>query len=336
MILNAGIIALHAEAATLALIPLVGIVWSLECLRDAALLEVLRGTGLTTGQALAVTVNLAWKWKLGFLVPHVAQRAIDGRFEVSERFGRRGPGWLLTSGTREESHSDCYTANSIEVIFPADTQNHLRFLAQVLDAAPGFHQCGYISVRYSAPSQALMSMHNLPAGMVLSIEVSTVGGLEGNAAWMAYTEQAALAEDGRPHWGQENKLTAGQVARLYGNNLVRWREALLAHTGTSTLFSNDFTRQRGLEPNGILRQVTRTRKNPDGDITHLCCAADARSGPVPVAEAIEQIRSGAVVYFSSVDGSNAFVHVIDDPDGPYLRTDPDATAANNLDQLPDC
>ena len=138
----------------------------------------------------------------------------------------------------------------------------------------------------------------------------------------------------RPHWGQENKLTAGQVARLYGNNLVRWREALLATTGTSTLFSNDFTRQRGLRTRTVssARSLARAR-------TPTATSRTSAAPPTPAGAPSRSLRPSsrsevarAVYNFSSVDGSNAFVHVIDDPDGPYLRTDPDATAANNLDQ----
>ena len=93
----------------------------------------------------------------------------------------------------------------------------------------------------------------------------------------------------------------------------------------------------GAEPStGNRRQVTRTRKDSGGDITHLCGGPDAGWGTVPVADAITQIRSGTIVYFTGTDGDVTFVNVIDDPDGPYLRTDPDATSANNLDELPDC
>ena len=91
------------------------------------------------------------------------------------------------------------------------------------------------------------------------------------------------------------------------------------------------------EPNeGNRRRVTGTRKDSRGDITHLCGGPDAGWGPVPVAEAITQIRSSAVIYFTSVGGDDALVISIDGHSGPYLRTDPDASVANNLDALPDC
>lgn len=92
----------------------------------------------------------------------------------------------------------------------------------------------------------------------------------------------------------------------------------------------------GKPSEGSLRQVTRARKDAGGDITHLCGGPDAGWGPVPAAEAITQIRSRTAIYFTRVDGDDAFVRVIDGRNGPYLRTDPDTIAANNLDDLPDC
>lgn len=92
----------------------------------------------------------------------------------------------------------------------------------------------------------------------------------------------------------------------------------------------------GADPStGNVRQVTRTRKER-GTITHLCGGPDVFWGPVPVGDAINQIRSHTMIYFTSVGGDDAYVIVVDDPDGPYLRTDPDATSANNLDDLPGC
>jgi hypothetical protein len=116
-------------------------------------------------------------------------------------------------------------------------------------------------------------MHNWPGALVVSIETASLKGLRGNTSWLQFLEAAAVARGGRPHWGQITKLTEPGVANLYGPQLMRWREALLAFSGTSTLFSNDFTRQRGLEPAGLLRQVTRTRKESRGGArvnTHLC------------------------------------------------------------------
>ena len=83
------------------------------------------------------------------------------------------------------------------------------------------------------------------------------------------------------------------------------------------------------------RRVTRTGKDADGDITALC--SDEWWSPRPKAAAIQDIKSGTHSYYVQGPGSKRVdVHVVQGPSGPYLRTDPDKTEHNNLDDLPDC
>lgn len=84
------------------------------------------------------------------------------------------------------------------------------------------------------------------------------------------------------------------------------------------------------------RQVTRSRKNSDGDITALCSSGAAWS-PRYKADAIRDIESGDHRYFVRVGVDEVDIRVVDHPRyGKYLRTDPDRTTRNNLDDLPDC
>ena len=83
------------------------------------------------------------------------------------------------------------------------------------------------------------------------------------------------------------------------------------------------------------RGVTQSRKNQDGDITALCNPGAAWS-PRPKAGAIADIESGSHQYFVGVGGQEVDIRVVDGPTGKYLRTDPDTTNTNNLDDLPDC
>ncbi len=79
------------------------------------------------------------------------------------------------------------------------------------------------------------------------------------------------------------------------------------------------------------RQVTRTGKDPDGDITKLCGSFGSRSK----LDAISDITNGVHVYKSGT----STVEVVRDAsvkDGMYLRTKADASTGNNLDELPDC
>ena len=83
------------------------------------------------------------------------------------------------------------------------------------------------------------------------------------------------------------------------------------------------------------RRVTRSGKDPNGDITALCNPSEFWS-PRKKADAISDIRSGSHAYYVETSGQRVEIRVVEGPTGPYLRTDRDKTSTNNLDDLPDC
>ena len=83
------------------------------------------------------------------------------------------------------------------------------------------------------------------------------------------------------------------------------------------------------------REVTRSRKDPDGDITALCKQGEHWS-PRLKADAIRDIEAGTHTYHVKVAGQRVEIHVVNGPTGKYLRTNPDPSQSNNLDDLPDC
>lgn len=83
----------------------------------------------------------------------------------------------------------------------------------------------------------------------------------------------------------------------------------------------------------MAKQVTRSGKDRDGDITALC----GSFGRASKAQAIADIRQDPKAYYVQVSGVGAVdIRVVNGASGPYLRTDPDKTSRNNLDDLPDC
>jgi len=85
------------------------------------------------------------------------------------------------------------------------------------------------------------------------------------------------------------------------------------------------------------KKVTETGKDDDGDITKLC-NPDENWSPREKDDAIDDIENGHHTYYVDESGSDRVdIEVVDDDEkGKYLRTDPDETTENNLDNLPDC
>lgn len=83
------------------------------------------------------------------------------------------------------------------------------------------------------------------------------------------------------------------------------------------------------------RQVTRTGKDRDGDITSLCKPGEAWS-PRSKRDAISDIENGTHSYYVSWPEKTTEIRVVNGATGKYLRTDRDNTSRNNLDDLPDC
>lgn len=84
------------------------------------------------------------------------------------------------------------------------------------------------------------------------------------------------------------------------------------------------------------RRVTNTRKDIQRDITALCNRGEWWS-PRAKADAINDIEHGLHQYYVRDSyGNESDIHVVNGPTGKYLRTDPDGSGRNNLDNLPDC
>ena len=85
------------------------------------------------------------------------------------------------------------------------------------------------------------------------------------------------------------------------------------------------------------RRVTATGKDRDGDITRLCNAGSLWS-PRSKEHVIRDIENRAHTYYvMDAQGRRADIHVAGTVlTKKYLRTDPDSSCSNNLDNLPDC
>lgn len=84
------------------------------------------------------------------------------------------------------------------------------------------------------------------------------------------------------------------------------------------------------------RQVTRSRKDSDGDITAVCNPGQYWS-PRAKRDTVDDIERRLHTYFVQQPGSlRADIHVVTIAGRKHLRTAADASTSNNLDNLPDC
>jgi hypothetical protein len=221
--------------------------------KQIELLALMAGS-LTPGEAAAAVLNACWDFGITRVPDALSMVIYYSRFAP-----QRGPSYAVMAGAPtydafgarlpHELHW-CYRANSCEIVFDAADGRHIDLMERLAERAPDFRQAGYLSLRYSRRSRALLSMHNVASGHAASIEVSTFPYLRDSASWIEYVLSQAQALGGRPHWGQQNRLSAAQTSGLYGLQLDRWRAVLAGLSGSSTLFSNSFTTARGLEPAG--------------------------------------------------------------------------------------
>lgn len=83
------------------------------------------------------------------------------------------------------------------------------------------------------------------------------------------------------------------------------------------------------------RQVLGVVRDPAGDVLAVCDPGQPWS-PRGKQDVIDDIRSGQHSYVAVWEIHRALLHVVEGSTGPYLRTSPDESTRNNLDDLPDC
>lgn len=79
-------------------------------------------------------------------------------------------------------------------------------------------------------------------------------------------------------------------------------------------------------------QVTKSKKDRDGDIVGLCGSGWSHNK----ATAAANVRSNAFAYAVAVSGPTVYVRVTTRNGRDYLTTSADGHKPNNLDNLPDC
>lgn len=216
------------------------------------------GPRYVLGDAVADILNLATHLGAAQLATMVQETVIQGAQPDHLDANAVAPGspagpWLV-HGTRGEIsdffdyHNDCYRGDSVEMFFPASQlPQAITMVLGVFDEglSIGTPVLGYIAARVMAGSSATLATAAWPT--TCSIEVSMLRGVEGNAFALRELQRRTLGMGGRVHWGQENDLLGPEVEAVYGGALTTFHQDLHACEGPSLTFSNDFSRQHGLD-----------------------------------------------------------------------------------------
>jgi hypothetical protein len=205
------------------------------------------------------------------LLDFIVENVFNEQLNVSVTQGRRGRHAWITAGPPSGKFPD-YRGVSVEVMFDANDPAYVDFLQAILSAGGSFRQVGWLSLRPSLATKATLSMHNVGGTHAVSIEIALLQDLPDNESFLTFIQNKAIELGGRLHWGQANNLLTQQiVSTQYGSLLESWKRSLWQVSGNSTVFSNNFTRQRGLEPEAPPAAFTPALQlllSPSNDIQH--------------------------------------------------------------------
>jgi hypothetical protein len=150
---------------------------------------------------------------------------------------------------------------SVEVFFDATDPMLIAFIDALLafeigqEVNLGHAFVGYISMRFTGPTRALLGQQKFP--VTCAVEIAGLADVVGTTELVDHAVALALDNNfkGILHWGQRNDSNKAQIDARFGpgadltSPLGRWRTALKSITNNGQLngFSSAFTRQTGLE-----------------------------------------------------------------------------------------
>jgi hypothetical protein len=238
-----------------AAVPFAGLVWSANI--DALHIKLADAvhTSETIGDFMTFAVaelNDLSTDQVGFVAPEleaIIKSMIEGIFDgefVDRKVGRSD----AILDTHNYERDGCLSANSTEVFFDASETRYLDFVDDVRKAAKadGFLP-GYASLRFIRGSKALLAPEQWSHSVAIEVAVprsTTTGDVYGPF----FKKVLSLANEhgGIFHWGQQLRLTPGQLDQRFGEKLEAWRWALSElEGGGPRTFSSRFSRETGLE-----------------------------------------------------------------------------------------
>jgi hypothetical protein len=152
--------------------------------------------------------------------------------------------------------------DSIEVFFDATKSDVVAFVDaliayEIAQEGKGLAFLGYVSLRFTKPTVALIGMQTHP--MTVAVEIAGLKDMSGSKELVAYAMHLARDRNYQAilHWGQGNDSSRADIEHRFGGGpttpagpLVKWRQELATITDQGRLdgFSSEFSRKTGLEP----------------------------------------------------------------------------------------
>lgn len=152
--------------------------------------------------------------------------------------------------THDYDFDHAQSGNSVEFFFDGSSHTYLDFIEEVRGLAYKYAPVfGYAGIRFMPAATALIAMQRFP--LTVAVEIATVRARHDDiykGFWDAL-HSAANSVGGIPHWGQEFRQSAAEIATHYGERIVTWRQMLAELSIDSpNTFSTPFSRDAGLEP----------------------------------------------------------------------------------------
>lgn len=149
--------------------------------------------------------------------------------------------------------------DSVEVFFDATDTRVIAYVDALIayersQEYDGKSMVGYVSLRFTESSAALLAPEQFPATCV--VEVATLLDVKGGKDLLDYAVGLALNPNMGAilHWGQRNDATRDDIDRQFGppsgaDRIGAWRDVLdmMTDGGSNNAFSSGFTRTIGLE-----------------------------------------------------------------------------------------
>ena len=196
------------------------------------------------GEILATVLNL---------VPSASGALID--FALGEIEGkppvRIGPSHRVMDQMDYDGPRDCYQGDQSEFFFNARSTQYLTFVDLLCQFAASMGGVpGYINMRFVQQSDAYIAMEQFP--ITVGVEVVVIRPSSNGRALLVMASTLALAMGGIPHWGKDlfgvprSSLVLPNIPSV-GFECYRFAVAL-TEEGRGQTFSNQFSRDSGLEP----------------------------------------------------------------------------------------